>query len=48
LILLLDHDEPGINAANLCADRWSRARRTVVRLMPDEAGADFNDLIMPE
>jgi DNA polymerase len=48
LILLIDHDEPGINAANLCADRWSRARRTVVRLMPDEAGADFNDLIMPE
>jgi hypothetical protein len=48
LILLIDHDEPGINAANLCADRWSRARRTVVRLMPDEPGTDFNDLIMPE
>jgi DNA polymerase len=48
LILLIDHDEPGIAAANACADRWSRARRTVVRLMPDEAGADFNDLVMPE
>jgi len=48
LIMLIDHDDPGIAAANLCADRWSRARRTVVRLMPDEPGADFNDLVMPE
>jgi len=48
LILLIDHDEAGIAAANAVTNRWTRARRTVVRLMPDEAGADFNDLVMPE
>jgi len=48
LILLIDHDDAGIAAANVCTPRWTRARRTVVRLMPDEAGADFNDLVMPE
>ena len=48
LILLIDHDDEGIAAANACTGRWTRARRTVVKLMPDEAGADFNDLIMPE
>jgi Toprim domain/DNA polymerase family A/CHC2 zinc finger len=48
LILLIDHDDEGIAAANACTERWTRARRTVVKLMPDEAGADFNDLIMPE
>ena len=48
LILLIDHDDEGIAAANACTGRWTRARRTVVKLMPDEEGADFNDLIMPE
>jgi DNA polymerase len=48
LILLVDHDEAGIAAAYACTDRWTRAKRTVVRLMPDEAGADFNDLILSE
>ena len=48
LILLIDHDDAGIAAANVCTERWTRARRTVVRLMPDEAGADFNDLVLPE
>ena len=46
LILLIDHDDAGIAAADSCTQRWTRARRTVVRLMPDEAGADFNDLIL--
>jgi CHC2-type zinc finger protein/Toprim domain-containing protein len=48
LILLVDHDTAGINAAKVCTQRWSRARRTVVQLLPDDAGADFNDLVMPE
>jgi CHC2 zinc finger/Toprim domain len=48
LILLIDHDTAGIAAANACTDRWTRAMRTVVRLMPDEAGADFNDLALSE
>jgi hypothetical protein len=48
LILLIDHDTAGITAADFCTNRWSRAKRTVVRLMPDDAGADFNDLVMPE
>jgi DNA polymerase family A/CHC2 zinc finger/Toprim domain len=47
LILLIDHDAAGITAAKACTQRWARARRTVVQLLPDEAGADFNDLIMP-
>src|SRR5262249_49678632 len=48
LIILVDHDEVGITAALTCTERWTRAKRTVVRLMPDEAGADFNDLVLSE
>jgi hypothetical protein len=48
LIILVDHDIAGKDAARICADRWQRAGRTVVRLTPKRAGADFNDLVMPE
>jgi hypothetical protein len=48
LIILIDHDKAGIAAAKACTQRWSRARRTVVQLLPDEEGADFNDLILSE
>src|SRR5262245_11717024 len=48
LILLVDHDDAGIAAANEVTSRWTRAQRTVVRLLPDKIGTDFNDLIMPE
>ena len=48
LIILVDHDEVGITAALTCTERWTRAKRTVVRLTPDEAGADFNDLVLSE
>jgi hypothetical protein len=48
LIVLVDYDFAGRNAALVCADRWQRAGRTVVRLTPKHAGADFNDLVMPE
>jgi DNA polymerase bacteriophage-type len=48
LIILVDHDPAGTRAARICTDRWQRAGRTVVRLTPKRAGADFNDLVMPE
>jgi DNA polymerase len=49
LIILVDHDENGEGqaAATLCMERWTRAGRTVVRLLPRRVGSDFNDLILP-
>jgi DNA polymerase len=47
LIILVDHDPAGKAAAMSCAERWNRAGRTVVRLIPKRANADFNDLVMP-
>jgi hypothetical protein len=46
LIILVDHDEAGLTASGTCMDRWIRAGRSVVRLKPKRAGADFNDLVM--
>jgi DNA polymerase len=48
LIILVDHDFAGKGAAAICAERWTRAGRTVIRLTPKRAGADFNDLVKPE
>jgi DNA polymerase bacteriophage-type len=48
LIILVDHDPTGVLAASTCMERWTRAGRTVVRLTPERAGEDFNDLILPE
>jgi hypothetical protein len=48
LIILVDHDIAGKDAARICTNRWQRAGRTVIRLTPKRAGADFNDLVMPE
>jgi hypothetical protein len=48
LIILVDHDRTGVNAASICTERWTRAGRMVVRLTPARPGADFNDLVMPE
>jgi CHC2-type zinc finger protein/Toprim domain-containing protein len=48
LIALVDHDLAGKNAALTCTERWTRAGRTVVRLMHPRPGADFNDFVMPE
>ena len=45
LIILVDHDAAGRNAAARCTDRWTRAGRTVVRLLPKRPGTDFNDLV---
>jgi Toprim domain/CHC2 zinc finger len=48
LIILVDHDPAGTNAARTLANRWQRTNRTVIRLTPKRAGADFNDLVLPE
>jgi DNA polymerase len=48
LIILVDNDDAGKTAAHDCSNRWTRSGRTVVRLTPECAGADFNDLILPE
>ena len=48
LIILVDHDEAGLAAAATCAERWTRAGRTVVQLTPERPGDDFNDLVMQE
>jgi hypothetical protein len=47
LIVLVDHDRNGQGqaAAARCAERWSRAGRSVTRLKPKQPGSDFNDLI---
>ena len=47
LIILVDHDlnGQGQTAAARCAERWSRAGRSVTRLKPKRPGSDFNDLI---
>jgi DNA polymerase len=45
LIILVDNDACGKAAAAECAERWQRAGRTVIRLTPKRAGADFNDII---
>jgi Toprim domain len=46
LIILVDHDITGRNAADICTERWTRAGRRVEQLLPDQPGADFNDLVM--
>jgi phage/plasmid primase-like uncharacterized protein len=53
LTVLVDNDLPdqhgrraGQEAAARCAARWSEAGREVIRLTPNAAGTDFNDLVM--
>jgi hypothetical protein len=46
LVILVDNDNEGRDAAAICAARWSSAGRRVVKLMPKQVGADFNDLVM--
>jgi DNA polymerase len=48
LIILVDHDEAGLNAAAICQERWTRAGRTVVQLTPERPGDDFNDIVLQE
>jgi CHC2 zinc finger/Toprim domain len=48
LIVLVDHDLNGEGqAAADCVERpWKAAGRTVVQLLPDQPGDDFNDIIL--
>jgi DNA polymerase len=48
LILLVDHDLNGAGqqAAGSAKQRWQAAGRTVVPLLPDRPGTDFNDLVL--
>jgi hypothetical protein len=46
LIVLVDNDTEGRNAAAACAARWTAAGRQVAKLIPRGAGTDFNDLLM--
>jgi DNA polymerase len=48
LLILVDHDLNGQGqaAAARCAERWSRAGRSVTQLKPKQPGTDFNDVIM--
>jgi hypothetical protein len=47
LVILVDNDINGAGqaAALRCAETWSKAGKSVVRLTPKRTGADFNDLI---
>jgi hypothetical protein len=46
LVVLVDNDVngQGQEVAARVAQHWSRAGRTVARLTPKRAGADFNDI----
>jgi hypothetical protein len=45
LTILVDHDEAGLNAAEICRDRWIAAGREVHCIIPPRGGKDMNDLI---
>jgi phage/plasmid primase-like uncharacterized protein len=49
LTILVDNDASGTGqkAAEACAQRWRDAGKEVVRLMPGDLGADFNNLVTP-
>jgi Toprim domain len=44
LILLVDHDDEGLFAAEQLELRWRAAGHAVTQLVPDRRGADFNDV----
>jgi DNA polymerase len=45
LIILVDHDNAGVQAADACKARWQMIR-AVIELTPGQKGTDFNDLVM--
>lgn len=45
IVVLVDGDEPGRNAAKAAAEKWTREGRQV-RLAEALGGMDFNDLLM--
>ena len=44
LVIAADHDPAGLEAAEACAERWTRAGREVVLWVPDAKGEDWNDV----
>jgi hypothetical protein len=44
LLVVADHDAAGLRAAKECADRWTRAGRSVRVFVPPTPGTDANDL----
>ena len=48
LTLLVDHDDAGIAAADACRARWKMAGREVERLLPQQLGQDFNDIVLAQ
>ena len=45
LTIFADHDEPGLNAALKCADRYARAGIEVQVRSPPSVGSDWNDYL---
>jgi hypothetical protein len=45
LIILVDHDREGLAAAARLEACWHAAGREVTQLVPDDPGADFNDVV---
>jgi len=47
ITILVDNDASGTGqtAALVCSARWTAVGREVIRLVPRQAGADFNDLV---
>jgi hypothetical protein len=47
LIILADNDKSGVGqrAAELCSQRWCDAGRESIRMLPDQPGTDFNDVV---
>jgi DNA polymerase len=48
LIVLVDNDVNGVGqaAGDQCELRWKQARRGVTQLIPEQAGWDFNDIVL--
>jgi hypothetical protein len=45
LVLFVDHDKAGQQAAAKCWDRWAAAGHEVIWKIPNESGSDFADLV---
>ena len=46
LVILVDNDPGGIQAAACCRALWCRFGRIVIRLTPNQQNADFNDVVL--
>ncbi len=46
VVVVADHDSPGIRAAHRAAERWAVEGRTVTLVLPPEEGMDLNDLLI--